>query len=120
MQPFFFVRYAGRYEKISFADILFIAAAANYCRMVMHNNSRYILLITMKRLEELLPEKDFCRIHRSYIISIDKLIAFDHEHAELPGHTIPIGKQYRQALPRRVLIVQQETIVVLHETTIIH
>jgi len=108
MKPFFFIRYAGRYQKVSFADILYIEACKNYCRIVMHNRV-YMILIALKKLEALLPAKDFCRVHRSYVISMDKLMAFDHERAELPGHTIPIGEQFRQALPRRVLILQRET-----------
>jgi two-component system response regulator LytT len=107
MKSFFFIRYAGRYQKVSFADILFIEACKNYCRIVMHNRA-YMILITLKKLEELLPAKEFCRVHRSYLISMDKLMAFDHERAELPGHTIPIGEQFRHVLPRCVLILQRE------------
>jgi len=107
MNPFFFIRYAGRYQKVSFADVLYFEGSKNHCRIVMHNRV-YMILITLKKLEEFLPAKDFCRVHRSYIISMDKLMAFDHERVELPGHTIPIGERFRHALPGRVLILQRE------------
>ena len=110
MKTFFFIRYAGQFHKVSFPDILFVEACKNYCRIVTHNRI-YMILITLKKVEDLLPANDFCRVHRSYLISIDKLIAFDHERAELPGYTIPIGDQFRHVLSRRVVILQRETML---------
>lgn len=107
MQSFFFIRQDGRNVKVDFHNILYIEARKNYTRLVMTERS-VMVLITLKQWERLLPAQLFCRVHRGYIVSIERILSFDNKYVYLPGMNIAIGEQYRNALPMAVMIVASE------------
>ena len=107
MQSFFFIRQDGRNVKVDFHNILYIEARKNYTRLVMTDRS-VMVLITLKQWERLLPAQLFCRVHRGYIVSIERILSFDNKYVYLPGMNIAIGEQYRNALPTAVMIVASE------------
>ena len=94
--------------KVDFHNILYIEARKNYTRLVMTDRSAMVL-ITLKQWEKILPAELFCRVHRGYIVSIERVISFDNKFVYLPGMNISIGEQYRYALPRTVTIVGSES-----------
>ncbi len=94
---FFFIRSASSYEKVFFRDILFIEASQNY--MTVHTEKgKLIALLTIKSLEEQLPLKKFLRIHKSYIISLEKVSSLRGNEVVIGSHKIPIGKNYKDQL----------------------
>ena len=98
---FIFVKADKKLIKIKFTDILYIEGLKDYV-IIRMNAGRVITLQTMKSLEAKLPEGMFKRIHRSYIVSIDKINAVLGNMVEVvekgqPKH-IPIGKNYRDQL----------------------
>lgn len=95
--------------KVDFHNIVYIEARKNYTRLVMTDRSAMVL-ITLKQWEKLLPSELFCRVHRGYIVSIERIISFDNKFVYLPGMNISIGEQYRYALPSTVMIVGTESI----------
>ena len=105
MQSFFYIRHEGRNVKIDFQDVLYIEARKNYTRLVMDNRPTMMVLITLKQWERVLPREVFCRIHRGYIVSIEKVQSFDNKYAYMAGEKISIGEQYRGALPESVTIL---------------
>jgi len=105
VQPFFFIRHEGRYVKVEFRHIVYIEARKNYTRLVLEDKPTALVLVTLKQWERLLPPDQFCRIHRSYIVSIEKLSAFDNKQVYIFGEKIAIGEQYRNALPDSVAIL---------------
>ena len=92
---------------MEFHQILYIEARKNYTRLVMADRS-IMVLITLKQWEKVLPPQLFCRVHRGYIVSIERILSFDNKYVYLPGMNITIGEQYRNALPMAVLIVASE------------
>ncbi|HTR31380.1 MAG TPA: LytTR family DNA-binding domain-containing protein [Puia sp.] len=108
MQSFFFIRHEGRNVKVDFRDIVYIEARKNYTRLVMENRPTMMVLVTLKQWERVLPRELFCRIHRGYIVSIEKVQSFDNRYAWLTGEKISIGEQYRGALPEAVTILVNE------------
>ena len=107
MQAFFFIRQDGRNVKVDFHNILYIEARKNYTRLVMADRS-VMVLITLKQWERVLPPQLFCRVHRGYIVAIERILSFDNKYVYLPGMNIAIGEQYKNALPMAVLIVASE------------
>lgn len=107
MQDFFFIRNAGKFEKIGFGEILYVEACKNYSKIVTERKN-YIVLVTMKKVEAALPFHLFCRVHRSFIVSLEKIAAFDNNGVFLASREIPIGDQYRNLLEKRVMIVQRD------------
>jgi DNA-binding LytR/AlgR family response regulator len=94
---FFFIRSASSYEKVFFNDILFIEASQNY--MTVHTEKgKLMALLTIKSLEDQLPAKKFLRIHKSYIISLEKVTSLRGNEVIIGAHKIPIGKNYKDQL----------------------
>jgi DNA-binding LytR/AlgR family response regulator len=94
---FFFIRSASSYEKVFFNDILFIEAAQNY--MTVHTEKgKLMALLTIKSLEEQLPSGKFLRIHKSFIVSLEKVTSLRGNEVIIGAHKIPIGKNYKDEL----------------------
>ena len=98
---FFFVKADKKLVKVKFADIIYIEGLKDYV-IIRMDESRVITLQTMKSLEEKLPSDMFRRIHRSYIVNIDRINAVVGNMIEVvekgkPKH-LPIGKNYREDL----------------------
>ena len=82
--------------KIKLDEILYIEGLKDYV-MIFIPGQRIITLQTMKNLEQRLPSGKFIRVHRSFIISIDKLISVASHSVEIGDKQIPIGKNYKEA-----------------------
>jgi len=80
--------------KVLFSEILYIESQREYVRVVC-TKKEYISKMSTHEIESLLPEKLFKRIHRSFIISLNKIESFTAEMVELNGTAIPIGRGYR-------------------------
>ncbi|HEX6335148.1 MAG TPA: LytTR family DNA-binding domain-containing protein [Flavisolibacter sp.] len=83
--------------KISFSDILFIESQREYIRIVTTKNE-YLSKMSTHEIEDLLPPIHFRRIHRSFIIAINKIDSYTAEAVEIQGISIPIGRGYREVL----------------------
>jgi DNA-binding LytR/AlgR family response regulator len=110
VQSFFFIRHEGRFVKVDFRHILYIEARKNYTRLVLEERPTALVLVTLKQWERLLPRDLFCRVHRGYIVSIDKVVSFDNKYVYLPGEKITIGEQYRNALSDVVTILANDPV----------
>jgi len=98
---FFFVKADKKLIKVDFDDIIYIEGLKDYV-IIRQEAGRVITLQTMKSLETKLPETIFKRVHRSYIVNINKINAVVGNMLEVTekGQTkhIPIGKNYREEL----------------------
>jgi DNA-binding LytR/AlgR family response regulator len=98
---FFFVKADKKLVKINFDDIIFIEGLKDYV-IIRLVNGRVITLQTMKSLEDRLPAGRFKRIHRSYIVAMDKISAIEGNMVEVlekdKPKLLPIGKNYRDEL----------------------
>jgi len=98
---FFFVKADKKLIKVDFEDIIYIEGLKDYV-IIRQETGRVITLQTMKSLEKKLPESTFKRVHRSYIVNINKINAVVGNMLEVTekGQTkhIPIGKNYREEL----------------------
>ncbi len=98
---YIFVKADKKLVKISYHDIIYIEGLKDYV-IIRQENSRVITLQTMKSLEEKLPKKHFKRIHRSYIVNIERIDAVVGNMVEVvekgKAKHLPIGKNYREEL----------------------
>src|SRR5688572_1576103 len=83
--------------KILFSDILYIESQREYVKVVT-TKKEYLSKISTHEIEALLPRNLFKRIHRSFIVSINKIESYTAEEIELNGVTIPVGRDYRHLL----------------------
>ncbi|SEO36347.1 DNA-binding response regulator, LytR/AlgR family [Mucilaginibacter gossypiicola] len=86
----------GKIVRINFEDIIYIEGLKNYCS-VFTENERHISLVSMKTLAETLPQEDFARTHKSYIIALKRIKAIDGNMVifDKIKEKIPIGVTYR-------------------------
>jgi len=98
---FFFVKADKKLVKVNFEDIIYIEGLKDYV-IIRLLNGRVITLQTMKSLEDRLPKGRFKRIHRSYIVSMEKITAIEGNMVEVmekdKPKLLPIGKNYRDEL----------------------
>jgi len=97
MQPFIFIREDGRFVKVMLADIQYIEASKNYIR-ICTGKRLHLAQIRMRQIEAALPEEAFIRIHRSFIVPLAGIIAFDNKWVYLENKQLPVGDAYRCVL----------------------
>ncbi len=96
-----FVRHHEKMVKVDIKDIHYIEAERNYCRI--HSKSKeYLLVITLKDLDEKLPEMHFLRIHRSFIINISHIDEVATSHVVIAKKAIPVSKTLKEELLKRL------------------
>ncbi len=94
---FFFVKGDGGYVRINSNEVLFFQGDRNYCRL--HTTDRqYCLSGNLSYYQMKLPGNKFLRVHKSYIIALDKVQQYNPESVWVGDHELPIGKTYKLAL----------------------
>lgn len=83
--------------KVLFSEILFVESQREYIKVVTEKEE-FISRMSTQEIEDLLPGNYFKRVHRSFIISINKLKSYTAESVEVNGKTIPIGRGYRDVI----------------------
>ena len=96
-----FVRHLNSMVKVNITDILYIEAERNYCR-IFTNNKEYLLVMTLKEMDNKLPAKHFLRIHRSFIINISQITEIATSHIVIGKKAIPISKSVKKELLKRL------------------
>jgi two-component system LytT family response regulator len=98
-KDYMFVNIQLKKVKILFSEILYIESQKEYVRITTADNS-YLTKLSTSEIENLLPDSLFQRIHRSYIIAMDKVHTFNSEMVEINGHKIPVGRVYKHILEK--------------------
>jgi len=83
--------------KILFSEIVYIESQREYIKIVTIKKE-YISKMGTHEIEELLPPALFKRIHRSFIIAVNKIDSYTAEMVEVNGVSIPIGRGYRDVI----------------------
>ena len=85
--------------RIDIEKINYIEAMSEYLRISCEDKEKpVIVLLSMKKIEEFLPSARFMRIHRSFIINLDKISEVKKNHVMLNSDvTLPIGENYKDA-----------------------
>jgi two-component system LytT family response regulator len=99
VRDFIFLNVQKKKVKILFSEIIYIESQQEYIRVVT-TNKEYLSKMSTHEMENLLPSGLFKRIHRSYIISISKIVSYTAEIVELKGVSIPVGRGYRDILEK--------------------
>lgn len=94
LSDFIFVKTEHKIQKLYLHDILFIEGLKDYIS-IFTTNERIITLQNMKKMEDALPEKHFIRVHRSYIVSLDKIDSIERSRIFIGDKIIPVGDTYR-------------------------
>lgn len=90
-----FVKVDKTLQKVEFDAILFIESDRDYVKVVTEGNS-FTHLQTLKYWRELLPDSNFARVHKSYIVNIAKVQKIMGNRIEIGSEIIPVGRHYKQ------------------------
>lgn len=96
-----FVKGKNRLEKVLLKDILWIEASDIYA-LICTATGKHLLNTSLKTVEEKLSSSQFIRVHRSYIVNLDKVEAVEEDDLIIGSNKIPIGKTYREKLMARL------------------
>lgn len=93
-----FFKVEGQFRNIDYSDILYVSAMKDYVVLKLQSDPAPIVVhITMKSIEELLPSSRFMRVHRSYIVAMDKISSIDgNGDIMLADELIPVSESYRK------------------------
>ncbi len=99
-----YVRSNSKSLRIMFSDVLFIEAMADY--IIIHTEGfKFIVHYTMKGIQDQLPTDIFVRVHRSYIINLNKIHAIDNQEVIINEKRIPIGGSNKEYFFSRLNII---------------
>lgn len=98
-----FVKSNSRLVKVNTSDIYFVEALKDYV-VINTMTARYTIHSTMKEIEKKLSSTDFIRVHRSFIVRIDKIVAIEQPNLIMENDIklIPIGGSYKDELSNRL------------------
>jgi DNA-binding LytR/AlgR family response regulator len=100
-ESFLYLKVERKTIKVNVVEILWIESLRDYVKVVVKDNV-YITKQKISILEEMLPERNFLRIHRSFIVAVAKITSFYSYSIEIDGHELPIGRNYKQEVQRRL------------------
>jgi DNA-binding LytR/AlgR family response regulator len=95
LSDFIFVKTEHKIQKVYLNDILFIEGLKDYIS-IFTTTERIITLQIMKKMEEALPERHFIRVHKSYIVAINKIDSIERSRIWIKDKIIPVGDTYRE------------------------
>lgn len=93
---FLFLKSDYKIKRINFNEILYIEGLKDYVKVFIHNTPKPILSLTsLKLLETKLPGNKFMRVHRSFIVNLEKIDTIDRKRIVFGKEYIPVSDQYR-------------------------
>ncbi|MGL4598032.1 MAG: LytR/AlgR family response regulator transcription factor, partial [Bacteroidia bacterium] len=93
-EKYIYVRADFSLVKIDINDILYIEGLADYLKIYIQNRKTLVVRMTMKEMLEKLPSDNFIRVHRSFILPFNRILAVRNNQIILEDNEIPIGKTY--------------------------
>jgi DNA-binding LytR/AlgR family response regulator len=97
VKDYLFLNVQKRKVKVLFSEIVYIESQREYIK-IKTTKGEYISKMSTHEIETLLPAYLFKRVHRSYIVSVDKIQSYTAEMVEVGGYSIPIGRGYRDSI----------------------
>lgn len=95
---YLFLKVEYQWVRVALNDILYIEGLKDYVKVHLENEERGVLSLTsLKDLEEKLPSRRFMRVHRSFIVALDKITSMTKNSLQIGKRTITVGDQYKNA-----------------------
>ena len=95
---YIFVKSNLKKRKVFLNDLKYIEALGDYVKLIIQGDDPIVVLATMKSFELQLPKDRFLRIHKSYIINLNKVEKYNSRNIEIDGEEIPVSRHKKAAL----------------------
>lgn len=99
-EGFIYFRADRKMIKVNYSEVVYIESMKDYVKIVRLNDKPLLVKQSISSLEDMLPANLFLRIHRSYIVALQKITAFTNHDIEINGTEIPIGRLYTEQLEK--------------------
>jgi len=96
-ESFIYVKENKKVLKVHLNDILYVEGLSEYVQ-IFTVDRKIITKTSMTNMSEKLPDENFMRIHKSYIVALSKIEAFTSSSIEVPGKELPIGRSYKNSV----------------------
>ena len=97
-EEFLFLKAEYQLVRVALSDVLYVEGLKDYVKVHLKSSPRALLsLMSLKTMEEKLPARRFMRIHRSFIVALDKIEAVRRLTVQIGAVTIPVGDQYKDS-----------------------
>ncbi|MEN6455172.1 MAG: LytTR family DNA-binding domain-containing protein [Prolixibacteraceae bacterium] len=93
---YIFIKANKKTVRVEIEEIWFIEGLGDYIKIHL-KDTHFVTNLSMKKMEELLPGDEFFRIHKSFIIKLDRIQSIEGNLVEIGKHRLPVGSNYRQA-----------------------
>ena len=94
-EDYFFVKTKDQLEKVFYKNIKYIESSSGY--VTFYNNSKNLLVNgTLKRVEEKLDSNNFIRVHRSYIVNLNRISGYSSDYIEIDSVKVPLSRLYKK------------------------
>jgi DNA-binding LytR/AlgR family response regulator len=99
-----FIKADGKLTRLAFQEILYIESLGDYVKYIT-STKNYLTLCTLKSVQEKIDNRKFMKVHRSYIVNIQKIKDIQDNSLVIDGKVVPISKSHRSEVMSRINIV---------------
>jgi len=96
-EAFIYVKENKKVVKVHLNDILYVEGLSEYVQ-IYTPEKKIITKTSMTNMTDKLPDENFMRVHKSFIVSLAKIEAFTSSSIEVPGKELPIGRSYKNSV----------------------
>ncbi|HZG26053.1 MAG TPA: LytTR family DNA-binding domain-containing protein [Chitinophagaceae bacterium] len=97
-EAFVYLKVDKNMQKVFVIDILYIESWKDYVKLILISGRNLLVKQSITSMENLLSDHKFLRVHRSYIVSVDKISGYNNLSVQVNATEIPIGRLYKQAV----------------------
>jgi two-component system LytT family response regulator len=94
LESFIFIKTENRLQKVAFSDILYIEGQGDYLKVVT-TSAKIMTLQNFKKFESTLPSDNFIRVHKSYLVAINKIESISKNRIKIGNILIPVSDSYK-------------------------
>jgi two-component system LytT family response regulator len=100
-EGYFFVKTEYRLERVNLSDILYVEGMKDYLRIIC-TDKKIMTLQSFAKLEESLPSTNFCRVHKSFVVALDKIKSVERGVIIIADQRIPVSNTYKENFFSRI------------------
>lgn len=104
-EAFVYLKVDKYMQKIFINEILYIESWKDYIKLFLTNGKSFLVKQSISSMENLLSEHKFLRVHRSYMVSINKISGYNALSVQVQATDIPIGRLYKQVVMERLHVI---------------
>ena len=101
-REYFIIRTDAQYLKIRYIDVNYVEAFSDFIK-IHTRHATHIALVNLKTIEKSLPESIFLRIHRSYLVNMEHITAFNNSNVSIGKQQIPIARGYFDGVSEKII-----------------